>query len=147
VAHGAEDGAEEAQPESAPQTAGQAWTFSSEDYAPALRRHAQAQTMERLRLPRGVLADAEDFRASVTCRTTPMGVELALLCSTPQEIAGREPRQPPRSGSPCCSMARRSWMTAPARPCAPAISPMAPPVAALPFQRLSPAVHQHSARR
>lgn len=86
--------AEEAPRETVPQTTGQAWTFSSEDYAPALRRHAWAQTMERLRLPRGVLADSEDFRASVTCRTTPMGVELALLCSTPQEIAGREPRQP-----------------------------------------------------
>jgi hypothetical protein len=46
--------------------------------------------MERLRLPRGVLTDAEDFRASVTCRTTPMGVELALL----QHAAGDRRAQP-----------------------------------------------------
>ena len=77
-----------------PPANGQAWTFSSDDYAPNLRRHAWAQTMERLRLPQGVLTDAADFRASVTCRTTPMGVELALLQGTPQEIAGRNPQQP-----------------------------------------------------
>ncbi|HZU64644.1 MAG TPA: helix-turn-helix domain-containing protein [Novosphingobium sp.] len=71
-----------------------AWRFSSDEYAPAQRRKAWARTMERLRLPQGVVAEGADFHASVICRTTPMGMELALLSGSAQEIAGRNPHQP-----------------------------------------------------
>ena len=50
--------------------------------------------MARLKLPMGGVPDMGDFRASVSCRTSPMGVEFAAIAGTPLDIAGRNSDQP-----------------------------------------------------
>ncbi len=50
--------------------------------------------MARLRLPIGRIPETDQFHAQVTCLVSPMGLELALVSSTPLEISGRNTDQP-----------------------------------------------------
>ena len=71
-----------------------AWQFTTDAYPKAERRAAWREAMARLRLPVGELPPADPFHAEVTSLTSPMGVEFAVVASTPQEIAGRNADQP-----------------------------------------------------
>ncbi len=50
--------------------------------------------MQRLRLPIGRMAAPEPFAASVSCLVSPLGMDFAVMSATPQEISGRNPKQP-----------------------------------------------------
>lgn len=71
-----------------------AWQFTTDAYPREDRREAWRDAMTRLRLPVGRLPEVEPFRAQVSCLTSPMGMEFAVVTSTPQEISGRNPDQP-----------------------------------------------------
>lgn len=71
-----------------------AWQFTTDAYPREERREAWRDAMTRLRLPVDGLPETEPFRASVSCLTSPMGMEFAVVASTPQEISGRNPDQP-----------------------------------------------------
>lgn len=66
-----------------------AWRFSTEAYPPAARAAAWRDAMYRLGLPVGDLAEAEAPSATVTCLTSPLGMEFALIDAGPQTISGR----------------------------------------------------------
>ncbi|MDP1873342.1 helix-turn-helix domain-containing protein [Phenylobacterium sp.] len=71
-----------------------AWQFTTDTYLKPERRDAWREAMERLRLPVGDLPAEGAFHAQVSSLTSPMGVEFAVVASTPQEISGRNPHQP-----------------------------------------------------
>ncbi len=71
-----------------------AWQFTTDAYLKPERRAAWREAMERLRLPVGDLPAEGAFHAQVSSLTSPMGVEFAVVASTPQEISGRNPDQP-----------------------------------------------------
>jgi len=70
------------------------WQFTTDAYPRHLRRDAWREAMARLRLPVGRIPDTDQFHAQVTCLVSPMGVEFALVSTTPLEIAGRNTDQP-----------------------------------------------------
>ncbi|WP_333586686.1 helix-turn-helix domain-containing protein [Phenylobacterium sp.] len=71
-----------------------AWQFTTDAYLKAERRQAWREAMQRLRLPVGDLPAQDVFHAQVSSLTSPMGVEFAVVASTPQEISGRNTDQP-----------------------------------------------------
>lgn len=71
-----------------------AWRFSTESYSRGERREAWREVMTRLRLPLGKMPEDEPFQAAVSCLTSPLGMDFALMSATPQEISGRNPNQP-----------------------------------------------------
>jgi AraC-like DNA-binding protein len=71
-----------------------AWRFSTEGLAEGERRTAWREVMTRLRLP---LADSSvdgAFSGEVSCLTSPLGMDFALMSATPQTISGRNTNQP-----------------------------------------------------
>lgn len=66
-----------------------AWRFSTAAYDARDRAAAWRDAMHRLGLPVGELSESEPPSASVTCLTSPMGMELALVEAGAQTIAGR----------------------------------------------------------
>ncbi len=70
------------------------WQFTTDAYPRHLRRDAWREAMARLRLPIGRIPDTDQFHAQVTCLISPMGMEFALVSTTPLEIAGRNTDQP-----------------------------------------------------
>ncbi|MDR3507563.1 MAG: helix-turn-helix domain-containing protein [Caulobacteraceae bacterium] len=70
------------------------WQFTTDVYPRRERPDAWREAMARLRLPIGRIPDAEHFHAQVTCQVSPMGVEFALVTTTPLEISGRNTDQP-----------------------------------------------------
>jgi AraC-like DNA-binding protein len=66
-----------------------AWTFTTSAYPPAARAGAWRDAMFRLGLPVGELAEAEPPSASVTCLTSPLGMEFAVIDAGAQTISGR----------------------------------------------------------
>ncbi len=71
-----------------------AWQFSTASYPAPDRADAWRNAMHRLGLPVGELADSEPPSASVTCLTSPLGMEFALIDAGPQAISGRRTDQP-----------------------------------------------------
>ncbi|MDB5454764.1 MAG: transcriptional regulator, AraC family, partial [Caulobacter sp.] len=71
-----------------------AWSFSTESHPRAERSGAWLDAMSRLGLPVDGLADGEPASASVTCLTSPLGMEFALVEAGAQTIAGRRAGQP-----------------------------------------------------
>ncbi|HMP62728.1 MAG TPA: AraC family transcriptional regulator, partial [Phenylobacterium sp.] len=71
-----------------------AWQFTTDAYLKAERRQAWREAMKRPRLPVGDLPAQDVFHAQVSSLTSPMGVEFAVVASTPQEISGRNTDQP-----------------------------------------------------
>jgi AraC-like DNA-binding protein len=71
-----------------------AWQFSTDSYPRRERAHAWREAMTRLRLPLTDAPDEEAFRGSVSCLTSPLGMEFAVVSASPQEISGRNPNQP-----------------------------------------------------
>lgn len=66
-----------------------AWRFSTDSYDAPERAAAWRDAMHRLGLPVGELAAGEAPSASVTCLTSPLGMEFALVDAGAQTIAGR----------------------------------------------------------
>ncbi|HEY1448405.1 MAG TPA: helix-turn-helix domain-containing protein [Caulobacteraceae bacterium] len=66
-----------------------AWGFSTKAYPPAERASAWRDAMYRLGLPVGDIAESEPPSASVTCLTSPLGMEFALIDAGAQTISGR----------------------------------------------------------
>ncbi|HEY2177074.1 MAG TPA: AraC family transcriptional regulator [Caulobacteraceae bacterium] len=66
-----------------------AWRFSTGGYPAAERAGAWRDAMYRLGLPVGDLAESEPPSASVTCLTSPLGMEFALIDAGAQTISGR----------------------------------------------------------
>lgn len=71
------------------------WTFKTDDIAPADRLGAWQQAMERLKLPVSSVAEPDKISGRVTCLVSPLGIELARVSGTPQEVAGRYTAQQP----------------------------------------------------
>lgn len=70
------------------------WQFTTDAYPRRERRDAWREAMARLRLPIGRIPDTDHFHAQVTCLISPMGMEFALVATTPLEISGRNTDQP-----------------------------------------------------
>ncbi len=66
-----------------------AWKFSTAAYPPAERAGAWRDAMFRLGLPVGELSEVEPPSASVTCLTSPLGMEFAVIDADAQTISGR----------------------------------------------------------
>jgi AraC-like DNA-binding protein len=66
-----------------------AWKFSTKAFPPAERASAWRDAMYRLGLPVGDIAESEPPSASVTCLTSPLGMEFALIDAGAQTISGR----------------------------------------------------------
>jgi AraC-like DNA-binding protein len=66
-----------------------AWRFSTDTYDASERAEAWRDAMHRLGLPVGDLSDSEPPKASVTCLTSPLGIEFALVEAGAQTITGR----------------------------------------------------------
>ncbi len=71
-----------------------AWRFSTDSLPRGERVQAWREAMARLRLPLGETPQGETFHGSVSCLTSPLGMEFALVSGSPQEISGRNPNQP-----------------------------------------------------
>lgn len=67
----------------------EAWRFSTDSYPPLERATAWRDAMSRLGLPVGELEDRDPPEASVTCLTSPLGIEFALIDADAQTISGR----------------------------------------------------------
>ncbi len=71
-----------------------AWRFSTAAYEPPERAAAWRDAMYRLGLPVGELCQSEPPTASVTCLTSPLGMEFALIDAGAQTISGLRTDQP-----------------------------------------------------
>ncbi len=71
-----------------------AWRFSTESYLPHERAGEWREAMHRLGLPVGELAGIEAPSAQVTCLTSPLGMDFALIEAGAQVISGRRTDQP-----------------------------------------------------
>jgi AraC-like DNA-binding protein len=71
-----------------------AWRFTTDGVAPPERQDAWREVMRRLRLPQGVSPDGERFEGSVSCLSSPLGMDFAVMSASPQEISGRNREQP-----------------------------------------------------
>ena len=71
-----------------------AWRFSTDGYPGQSRLGAWRDAAAQLRLPIGRLNDSEPFQASISCLTSPLGIEFAVMKAPPQEFSGRNPEQP-----------------------------------------------------
>jgi AraC-like DNA-binding protein len=67
----------------------EAWRFSTDTYPAGERATAWRDAMYRLGLPVGELAESDPPNASVTCLTSPMGMEFSLIDAGAQAISGR----------------------------------------------------------
>src|SRR3569623_2816996 len=66
-----------------------AWRFSTDSYPSRERAAAWRDAMHRLGLPVGDLAESAPPNASVTCLTSALGMEFALIDAGAQTISGR----------------------------------------------------------
>lgn len=71
-----------------------AWRFSTETYPPEERAAEWRDAMHRLGLPVGELSEREPPNAAVTCLTSPLGMDFALIDADAQVISGRRTDQP-----------------------------------------------------
>jgi len=82
----------------APDTPGgaavKAWRFTTDGYPRSRRLGAWREAAAQLRLPIERLYDSDPFDASISCLTSPLGMEFAVMTATPQEFSGRNPDQP-----------------------------------------------------
>lgn len=67
----------------------EAWRFSTESYDPSERGPAWRDAMHRLGLPVGELCEQNPPSASVTCLTSPLGMEFSVIDAGAQAISGR----------------------------------------------------------
>jgi len=70
------------------------WSFDTDSLPRADRQDAWREAITRLRLPHGDVDDDEPFEGTVSCLTSPMGMDFALMSASPQAISGRNPNQP-----------------------------------------------------
>jgi AraC-like DNA-binding protein len=77
-----------------PADAARTWRFATDSFERGERRRAWRQAMSRLRLPMGDAPEPEPFEGAVSCLTSPLGMDFALMSASPQQIAGRNPDQP-----------------------------------------------------
>ena len=70
------------------------WHFTTDNLPEAERHDAWAQAMDRLCLPVGAFPADRDFRCSVTCIVSPLGIEIARIEAGAHEISGTYPNQP-----------------------------------------------------
>ena len=71
-----------------------AWRFATDQVPVRERREAWAEVMIRLRLPPATPKGDEPFVGEVSCLTSPLGMDFAVMSAGPQEISGRNPDQP-----------------------------------------------------
>jgi AraC-like DNA-binding protein len=71
-----------------------AWQFSTDSHPRRDRLLAWREAMARLRLPLGETPEGEAFHGAVSCLTSPLGMEFAVVSAGPQVISGRNPNQP-----------------------------------------------------
>jgi hypothetical protein len=71
-----------------------AWRFSTESFPPRERAGEWRAAMHRLGLPVGELSECEPPSATVTCLTSPLGMDFALIEADAQVISGRRTDQP-----------------------------------------------------
>ena len=71
-----------------------AWQFSTDSHPRAERRQAWREAMAKLRLPLVESPETDAFHGAVSCLTSPLGMEFAVVEASPQVIAGRNPNQP-----------------------------------------------------
>ena len=70
------------------------WRLTTESYPGAERHRAWRQAMHRLCLPVGELPRTPEFRGSVSCHVSPLGIEFAVVDASPHEISGKYMDQP-----------------------------------------------------
>jgi AraC-like DNA-binding protein len=70
------------------------WLFSTANYPEGEGSDAWRETLARLRLPLGESPLAEGFHGEISCLTSPMGLDFAVMSASPQEISGRYANQP-----------------------------------------------------
>jgi len=70
-----------------------AWRFTTDVYPPADRLGAWREAATQLRLPIERLYESDPFQASISCLTSPLGMEFAVMKATPQEFSGRNSDQ------------------------------------------------------
>jgi AraC-like DNA-binding protein len=70
------------------------WRFTTRDLPEGERQDAWREVLARLRLPAGMGRGSEPFEAMVSCLTSPLGMDFAVMSATPQVISGRNPDQP-----------------------------------------------------
>ncbi len=71
-----------------------AWRFSTDSFAPHERATEWRGAMHRLGLPIGELSACEPPNAALTCLTSPLGMDFALIEADAQIISGRRTDQP-----------------------------------------------------
>jgi AraC-like DNA-binding protein len=71
-----------------------AWRFTTDAHAPPTRRTAWRDVMTRLRLPLDEPPEYEPFHGEVSCLTSPLGMDFAVMSASPQAISGRSSNQP-----------------------------------------------------
>jgi AraC-like DNA-binding protein len=81
-------------PQARPPEAIKAWRFSTASYPKGERARAWREALQRLRLPQATAPDQEPFRGEVSCLTSPLGMDFAVMSASPQVISGRNPNQP-----------------------------------------------------
>ncbi|WP_339863312.1 helix-turn-helix domain-containing protein [Paremcibacter congregatus] len=69
------------------------WQFTTEAFPESERQSAWLSAMDRLCLPLGNLPKTDNFRGSVSCIISPLGLEFARVDADPQEISGQYPPQ------------------------------------------------------
>lgn len=70
------------------------WRLTTASYPGSERHQAWRQAMHRLCLPVGELPQSPDFRGSVSCHVSPLGIEFAVVDATAHEISGKYMNQP-----------------------------------------------------
>ena len=71
-----------------------AWRFDTDSLPRHDRQRAWREAMARLRLPQGAVDDDAPFDGVVSCLTSPLGMNFALMSASAQAISGRNPDQP-----------------------------------------------------
>jgi len=70
------------------------WTFRASDLPADERADAWRRATERLRIPLGGLDETSSLRGKIICRSSPLGMEFALIEGASMEFSGRETEQP-----------------------------------------------------
>lgn len=70
------------------------WTYSTESTPSEQRCSGWRSAMGRLNLPIGAVDVDHNLCGTVSCLTSPLGIEFARVRASPQEISGDYPKQP-----------------------------------------------------